>query len=75
MKTSVKYGTIAPQMRDSAANFRKTALGKGMDTRSAEILLKVALDYENCADYIEALEERISELQIQAIRQHQVDAA
>lgn len=62
-------------MRDAAANFRKTALQPGMDQRSAEILLKVAQDYENCAEYIEALEERISELQIQAIRARNVAAA
>lgn len=73
--TTIKSGTIGPSMRDAAANFRKTALQPGMDQRSAEILLKVAQDYENCAEYIEALEERISELQIQAIRARNVAAA
>lgn len=75
MKTSVKFGTVAPQMQDAAAKFRKTAIEPGQDARTADVLLKVAQDYENCAEYIEALEERISELQIQSIRAHTLDAA
>lgn len=70
--TTIKSGTIGPTMRNSAAAFRKTAIQPGMDTRSADMLLKVAQDYENCAEYIEALEERISELLIQAIRAERV---
>jgi hypothetical protein len=68
MKTSVKYGVIAPQMFDAAAKFRSTAVQPGTDPHVAEVLLKVAQDYDNCAEYIEALEERISEMQIHAIR-------
>lgn len=74
MKVTIKYGTIAPKMRDSAKVFRNTAIQKGVDERSAKILAQVAQDYENCAEYIETLEEKISELQIQAIRAQSVSA-
>lgn len=72
--TTIKSGVIANQMRDSAKLFRATAINPNLDQKDARIYLQVQ-DYENCAEYIEALEERISELQIQAIRARNVAAA